>query len=356
MVKQKVEAHLRESLRWSSGQPLGIPQLLAAAFGMATPLLLGLLAGYPGPGLAAALGSLTIGGLTVGAGHGAFLRQGLVLLVLAGLSAFLVVAVSGHGWISDLLFIALAVAVAAVGGLRPRLGRAAAYVLLIMAVVNIVPSPPPGRSAAFLALILLGAAWTLALGFGFRAVIPETGKPASDTPPKAPTSLSGVSDAPPSLRTLDGWSYPIRLGLALTLAALASHQWPGHHLQWIGLTVVILMARQVEPLPIKTTQRALGTAIGVVMTGPLFATSLPATVLAALVGILAGARVFFRDRNYLAYSAVMTPLIVLLIDAGRPPEPKLLADRLIATLAGALLVIAANRLFVRFQAGPPDRT
>lgn len=345
MFRQTVQSHLSETLRWSGAQTVGLPEILAAAVGMAVPLLLGPLAGYPTAGLVAALGSLTVGGLSAGTGLIAFLRQGAVILVLAGLAALLVLTISGHGGLSDILFIALAVTVAALGGLGPRLDRASSYVLLIMAVVNIVPSPPPGRGAAFLALILIGAVWTLALALVFRAAIPKRGNSLPGAAPEGPRSETGEADGLSITRAFDDWSYPIRLGAGLAVAGLANHLWPGHHLQWIGLTVVMLMARHAEPVPIKTTQRALGTAIGVVFTGILFRTSLPATALAAVVGILAGARVFFRDRNYLAYSAVMTPLIVLIIDAGRPLDWQLLLDRLVATMAGALIVVAANQLF-----------
>ena len=49
-----------------------------------------------------------------------------------------------------------------------------------------------------------------------------------------------------------------------------------------------------------------------------------------------------RGTNYLAYSAAMTPLIVLIVDGGRAPESSLLVDRLVATVLGAALVVAAN--------------
>ena len=38
----------------------------------------------------------------------------------------------------------------------------------------------------------------------------------------------------------------------------------------------------------------------------------------------------------------MTPLIVLLMGAGHPLDAGILADRLLATLAGVALVIASN--------------
>jgi uncharacterized membrane protein YccC len=100
---------------------------------------------------------------------------------------------------------------------------------------------------------------------------------------------------------------------------------------------------------VKTTQRAIGTALGVVVAGLFLRLELPLGALILLIGLLAGLRPLLRNRNYLAYSAVTTPLVILIIDAGRAPENGILVDRLAATLIGALLVVAATLLFGRFS-------
>ena len=46
------------------------------------------------------------------------------------------------------------------------------------------------------------------------------------------------------------------------------------------------------------------------------------------------------------YAVAMTPLIILLLDAGQVPGLGVLIDRLVATLVGAALVIATNLLFM----------
>ena len=150
-----------------------------------------------------------------------------------------------------------------------------------------------------------------------------------------------------SLRSLAAWSYPIRLVLCLAIAALIDIGWPGHHFHWIGLTVAILTQRQFELVPVKTTQRALGTLIGVGIAGITLRSGLPSWAFAGVIGCLVGARPLLRVKNYLAYSAVMTPLIILIIDAGRAPYSGLLVDRLVATLIGDALVVGTN-LLLRF--------
>ena len=116
-------------------------------------------------------------------------------------------------------------------------------------------------------------------------------------------------------------------------------------MHWVVLTVALLSEWQIEAFPVKTTQRALGAALGVLATGLLLFDTPPAWALAAGIAVLAGLRPLLRARNYLAYTAVMTPLIILLLDAGAAPGLGVLIDRLVATLIGAGLVIATNWLF-----------
>jgi uncharacterized membrane protein YccC len=109
--------------------------------------------------------------------------------------------------------------------------------------------------------------------------------------------------------------------------------------------VALLAEWQIDAFPVRTIQRVLGAAVGVLATGLLFVYTPPAWTLVAVMGVLAGLRPLLRARNYLAYTAAMTPLIILPLDAGQAPGLGVLIDRLVATLIGAELVIATNLLF-----------
>ena len=61
-------------------------------------------------------------------------------------------------------------------------------------------------------------------------------------------------------------------------------------------------------LPVKTTQRALGTALGVIAASLSSPTSPPAWGLALAIGLLAGVEAAAAGVKLSAYSAVMTPL------------------------------------------------
>jgi hypothetical protein len=140
--------------------------------------------------------------------------------------------------------------------------------------------------------------------------------------------------------------------ICLSLAGLMRSLWPSHHLHWIALTVALLAEWQIDAFPVRTTQRALGAVVGVLATGILLVAPVPGWALIAAMGVLAGLRPLLRARNYLAYSAVMTPLIILVLDAGRAPELGILIDRLVATLIGASLVIAVNLTFRKLLGKP----
>jgi uncharacterized membrane protein YccC len=91
----------------------------------------------------------------------------------------------------------------------------------------------------------------------------------------------------------------------------------------------------------------IGSVLGVAAAGLLAALDLPALPLALTMAALAALSAWMRPRSYLAYTVSMTPLIILLLDAGHPAEMAILADRLIATMIGGALVLAANRLAAR---------
>ncbi|HEY4251563.1 MAG TPA: FUSC family protein, partial [Roseomonas sp.] len=237
----------------------------------------------------------------------------------------------------------LAAAAALLGGLSRPFGIAAARFIpfvIIMAHMG----DGTGHGSVFLLPMAAGAAWTAALSFLLGTLL-RPGRSAAAPPPAEPAMAPPFARWTGTLATLSGWQYALRLGLCLAVAGLLRTLWPDHHLHWVALTVALLSQRQLELLPVKATQRALGTALGV-LAGSLFIVHRPPDWgLVAGLGLLAAARPLLKARNYLAYSAIMTPLITLIMDAGQPLGLGVLADRLVATLIGAALVIATNLAF-----------
>ena len=64
----------------------------------------------------------------------------------------------------------------------------------------------------------------------------------------------------------------------------------------------------------------------------------------AMIAVLAAARPILKEANYTAYAAVMTPLVILLLDFGQAPSWAAVVDRLAATLAGCVLALTIGYL------------
>jgi hypothetical protein len=74
-----------------------------------------------------------------------------------------------------------------------------------------------------------------------------------------------------------------------------------------------------------------------------------------LLGLTVVGRPLLRARKYLLYSLVMTPLILLMLDAGRAPDLGVLFDRVLATLIGSGLVLSAGIVVSHLTAKPDAR-
>ncbi|MGH8746134.1 MAG: FUSC family protein, partial [Burkholderiales bacterium] len=231
-----------------------------------------------------------------------------------------------------------------VGGYSRFLAGATTRFILVLVIAAAVLDGV-GDRAGFLVLMGAGAACTALLNVARGALLRAAGRVESGAHAAAPrlaTASQKFRRWRRSLAAAGGWQYALRLGACLAAAGALRSLWPDHHLHWIALTVALLCQRRPETVSVKTTQRALGTALGVVAASTLLAFRPSVWGLVAGIGLLAAMRPFFRGRNYLVYSAIMTPLIIMIMDAGRPPDGRVLLDRLTATLAGAALVIATN--------------
>ncbi|HUI99415.1 MAG TPA: FUSC family protein [Usitatibacter sp.] len=348
-------AHIAEALRWSPRSPRSGWQGVAAALGMALPLAVGFAIGNPGAGFAGAVGGLMMGAVPTERTFAAQLRDLALAVAPAALAIAVTMAIPGPGTLERVLVVVLCAIAALVGGLGRSMAVAAyRFVLFLLIAISAVADVP--HRAQLLAPIALGIGWgalaNVVFGSLARALHPaEVAQPEPAHP--TPALARRIAHWRKTLRHLAGWQYMLRLASCLAVAQLLDALWPGHRLHWIALTVALVMERSVEALPVRGTQRAAGTVIGVLVAGLFFGVPLPAWVLVLVVGLLAAARAILRTRNYLAYTVVTTPLILAILDAGKPPGVALLVERLLATLAGAALVIAANAAIRRLGHAPP---
>lgn len=342
--------HLSEAIQWSRATGTELLESLAAGFGMAGPVLLGASTGHLPAGLAASVGALTMGGTDIGSGIRAQIRGIADALVPTAIAALVAVVIAGHGWLTDLVLICLVGFAATIGGYsRPVAVATTRFILFLIMIVHVANEAKD--HSGFLLLMATGAFWTIILNIAF-GMLARSRRHADQTARAlsliTPTSAQKMKRWKSNLTKLAGWQYTLRLILCLGVASGLRMLWPEHHFYWIALTVALLSQRQVEILPVKVTQRALGTALGVVAAS-LFVFHRPSDLgIFAGIALLASVRPFLKARNYLAYSAIMTPLIMLIMlimDAGQPLGMNVLLDRLLATCIGAALVVVANILF-----------
>jgi hypothetical protein len=341
-------------LGWAAHEPVGWRAVLGAALGVAVPAVAGLLFGKAAIGFAIAMGAMLFGGPESAEkngdhGTGSHAPGGIFAsAVFVGLAPPIAALCGGWTW-GDAPAIAMIALLAAVSAYsRPFAATATRFIIFLVMSMSIV-SQPGGNPGGVALLLGIGAIWGAILRVSLRPAKGQMPVPAVEAAAtRNPTRRQRIARLKRVLRTADGWQYPIRLTLALGLSSIVRHLWPDQHFGWVLVTAALLVERQPEALPVKTIQRALGVALGVALTGLLLAETRSPVVIAALVCLLATLRPWLRARNYLAYSAVMTPLILLVMDLGTPIGGAVLIDRLIATLLGAAIVIAVNWFAVRF--------
>ncbi|MFD0676370.1 MULTISPECIES: FUSC family protein [unclassified Paenibacillus] len=344
--------YLAQVLQWSTAAKVELVELISSGMAMAGPILVFAAIGHLPLGLAASVGGLAVSGVKAGSStknQAKELASALIPVILAAVAAILLL---GYGWMSDIAVVVLASLAAIIGGYSRAFVVATTRFILFLAITINVIGTAPNRTQLFY-LIVAGAIWSTCLSLMLGALV-RTRRSIDSSEDEASTFTISqkINRWRKSLTHLSGWQYTLRLALCLCIAEGFRWFWPGHHLYWIVLTVAILIERKVEPFPIKTTQRALGTVLGVIAASLFLVVSLPAWGMIMSIGLLAAVRPLLKVRNYFAYSASMTPLIMLIMNAGQSIELGVLFDRLIATLIGVGLVILVNLIFSRVMSKP----
>jgi hypothetical protein len=347
-------SHFAKSLLWSGQARPDWTEILSSALGIAGPAVAASITGHTPSGFAAALGGLMIGGIAQGLGLRMELASAVASTIPAVAATLVAALLAGNGWPAEAAMIVLAGLAALFGGYsRPAAIAAARFVPYLVLAFSVAEHVSDRASFALLAVA--GMVLTIVAGLLIATVLQAMGHLAAPAPEPAASTATAAQKWARWRRLLwqvVGWQYTLRLVIALTIATVIRFAWPEHHFLWITLAVALLMERQIEVVPIKTTQRVLGTALGVALSGLLMLDWPPQALLLGIFVLLAAFRPVARAGNYLVYSLVQTMIIVFILDHGQPPSPDLLSDRLVATLIGAALVIGCNWCFRGNAAAP----
>jgi len=334
--------HLAAATRWTPGTRMNGAQMAVGCLAIAGPVLAAALAGRMELGLAASMGGFMLSGVGSPARAWEHLRE-IGEVVLVALAAVALAALLAGTRYEAAIVVALVAAAALLGSLsRFAAILSMRFVLFMVLAVSVIVQRSEAWHGA--AMIVAGIAWAAAVNVAFSAFAPHraAAKPAEDH-----THGQRLARWRRSLRHLAGWQYAIRLTACLAIALVIRDHWADKHFHWIAVTVALLTDRSLEPLPVKITQRAVGTVIGVLIAALVYWWQPTEWILVAAIAVLATLRPPLRTGNYLAYTIVTTPLILVILDAGAPQGYALLADRLVATLIGAVLVLGANALLRR---------
>lgn len=343
------ESSLRKRVFWWSGaRAPRASQIVAVMLGLAGPIAVGVMVGHARTGMVMSLGGLALSG----DGKGETFREqapGLIYALIAGSAAmFTGTAIAGHGMLTAFGIPAVAAAAGLLGSISRPLARATTQFILytiIAANLNSREAHPLGTMLLF----SLGAAWTAGLSLVLRPLfqvmriqLPHT--PTNIAPPPMHSARQLLHRWWNSLAYLSGWQYALRITPCLVAAEAFEWMWPHHHGYWVSITVAIVVHRNLPEALTRTLQRAAGTVLGLLLASLILLGSPPSWAIIATIAVLAAARPILVGANYAAYAAVMTPLVILLLDFGQAPSWSVIVDRLFATLAGCALALTLGYL------------
>lgn len=338
----------------------GIRQALIGMLGITVPLALGIVFGHPEVGMALGFGGLAFGGEGVGPTLRERTRSLLCDALIGALAMYIGSSVADRGlWTVVGLPFALAI-IALIGGIsRPLARHTTRFIVfsLLAAGVGHVAIVPSALAILFLA----GAAWTTLVALGLWSMRPRGRWGTAGTRGEGTATPSGLQENEPrrsfsarqllkrwikSLRSITGWQYSIRIFLCLASAEALALLWPLRCAYWVPLTVAIVAPRKLETGMSKALHRVIGTFVGVLVASALgFLNEIPWMPIVA-IALFAAARSVLRSIHYVAYAAVHTPLILLLMDIRMQSSSTLIfgLDRLAATAAGCAIALVIGYL------------
>ena len=317
---------------------------LVLAAGVMLPLALGVGLGYPHYGVYAALGALPAGFASMfGAGRK---RAAAVALAAVGMAAgaFVGVLAAGDRLLLVLVAAVFAYAAGIVGAFSDRVAVAA---LQWPGALLIATSTPDGaRQAAIRAGLVLAGGLTQAAFVAaahISALCPvETDK---RRPPREFTRyLTGTIRMHLGLSTEHG-QHALRLALTAATAQTAALLLGLLHPYWATLTAVLVLKTDHVLTVRRSLDRIGGTAFGVLL-GLLLAAPARLGTVPLLLGAAAAVALCYTvfAANYFLYSMFLTGFVVLLLDLLGFSASQTVGPRLLATLLGGVLALAASHV------------
>lgn len=321
--------------------------MLRAAVGMAAALAVGVGLQHPGMTIPLAVGSLYASANDRPHPTPRRLRHILLPALGGALGLLAGAATRGGAPVAVVLLPALVAGVAgAISTVGPSASAAGLQLLTMTALGQGMPAHRPWWLPA--PLLVCGALPVLLLT-GTSAVCRALAAHGRRVEPPAPA----VRHTPVPSR------HPARDGLRLAacaalaeVVALLVHPVRGY---WLLLTVALVVKPDLAPVPRRSVQRGLGTLAGVAVAAALFA---PRPGTAWLCGVLVAAALLVPPataRSYAALSAVVAPMVFILLRLGGVVSDALLGWRLVDTALGIAIALSVGHPWRRHGSAGQQR-
>lgn len=337
--RNKLKTVLTESFRWSNDGSLNITPTLISWIGMVGPIGYGLFFNNLRFGLLASLGALFMSTNAVGLTIKKRMMDLLIMMVTGAAAIFTGALVERHGWLTVGIVVILSVIAALLGGMGRIAARTSVQFTIFMVIGTGFGAGGRFHLACQLAFqFAIGSAWAMMVSVLFILLLKSA---------KIEMNAAQTARAIPFKRRFSywrhtlthfyGWQYPIRIGVCMGTAEAIGIGLDQERSYWISLTVAIVLHRYLSTALARTFQRGIGTVAGVLLGSLLLLGSLHQAAIVMIAGCLAALRPIFKNRNYMIYSMLMTPLMVVMFSVDGIVTKDMLFDRLLDTIIGCII-------------------
>lgn len=151
---------------------------------------------------------------------------------------------------------------------------------------------------------------------------------------------------PPALMrgSFGEWTHAVAVGVSAAAALSIALALGLARDYWAMLTVVVVLRMRFDDTIVFTTSRFTGTVLGAGLGAALTLAALPLGIETAVLVALAFGLFLFQRANYLLYAVWLTAFVILLLDLVYPAGLEFAEVRVIDTVVGGVLGLAAAAL------------
>ena len=211
-----------------------------------------------------------------------------------------------------------------------RAGPRGALLGFVISAVYVIVSGLPGHEQPVVEMARFAAGGVVALGL-LLAVSRPGREPASEAP---------VAALPGTVLVAHG----LRVAVAVTVATLVGEAADLRFAYWVPLTTLAVLQPDHRASVVRALQRCLGTVVGVAVVAAVTVATAEPSALIPLVGVSSFVLFALRERSYYWVVVALTPTALLMISTDLDEGWVIAEQRLVDTLIGVAIALAATGL------------